>query len=205
MARRVHAPTSGRADTARMELMVSRPLRAFAAVVTAAVSVSALLVLGPAGTASAGVLDVTCTPPSSQNTTYTPPLTMAPQDVTVGGAAQFGPCASLSNPAITSGSSALTAPVRGFSCLELLNGGSFTFTITWNTGQTSTISANYSATIAGAALVITRTGTVTSGLFAGSTVLQVLTGPAADVLLCTAGLGTVSSVYSLTTLEITSL
>jgi hypothetical protein len=58
--------------------------------------------------------------------------------------------------------------------------------------------------VAGAVLVVTITGTVTSGLFAGDTVVQTVTGPATDILLCTAGLGTVSTVYSLVALEITS-
>ncbi|MEU4740456.1 hypothetical protein AB0G02_08285 [Actinosynnema sp. NPDC023658] len=176
-------------------------LRTAAAVVCAL----ALLVSGAAGTASAGVLDVTCTAPSSQNDTFTPPLTLAPQNVTVGIKAQYGPCVSLSNPAVTSGSTTVSALVPGLGCLELLNSGSLTFTIVWNTGQTSTISSNYTVDIVGAALVVTRTGTVTSGLFAGSAVLQVITGPAVDVLLCTAGLGTVSSTYSAVTMEITSL
>ncbi len=56
----------------------------------------------------------------------------------------------------------------------------------------------------GRRLVITNTGTVTAGTFTGSTVVQVITGPAADVLLCTAGLGTVPGIYSVITLEITS-
>ncbi|PSL52498.1 hypothetical protein B0I31_113171 [Saccharothrix carnea] len=182
-----------------------KSLRTFVATLMTLVSALALLVLGPAGTASAGVLDVTCTPPSSNSITYNPPLTRTPQDVTIGVSAQYGPCVSLSNPALTSGHRAISVLSPGFSCLELLNSGSVTFTITWNTGQTSTVSANYSATVVGAALVDVRTGTVTSGLFAGSTVLQTTTGPATDVLLCTAGLGTVSGIYSLVTLEITSL
>ncbi|MEU4745961.1 hypothetical protein AB0G02_36625 [Actinosynnema sp. NPDC023658] len=182
-----------------------KSLRSATAVLTTAVAALVLTVLGPAGTASAGVLDVTCTPPSSQVDTFTPPLSMTPQNVTVGITSQLGPCVSLSNPAITSGSINFSALVPGLSCLDLLQSGSITYTIVWNTGQTSTVSANYTVTIVGAALVVTRTGTVTSGLFTGSAVLQVITGPAADVLLCTAGLGTVSSTYSLVTLEITSL
>ncbi|MCE7000818.1 hypothetical protein LZG04_39280 [Saccharothrix sp. S26] len=173
-------------------------------VLMSAVSALSLAVLGPTGTASAGVLDVTCAPPSSRSTTYTPPLTVAPQDVTVQTTAQYGPCVSLSNPALTSGSRTSTVLAPGFGCLDLLAAGSFTYPIVWNTGQTSTISANYTSTIVGAALVITNTGTVTAGLFTGSTVVQVITGPATDVLLCTAGLGTVSSIYSVITLEITS-
>ncbi|MEU4449308.1 hypothetical protein AB0K14_38260 [Actinosynnema sp. NPDC050801] len=130
---------------------------------------------------------------------------MAPQTVTISVTAQYGPCVSPSNPAITSGSRTYTGQEPGRSCLDLLDSGSFTFTVTWNTGQTSTVSANDTSTIVGAALVVTATGTVTSGLFAGSSVVQVTTGPATDVLLCTAGLGTVAGIYSLTTLEITSL
>ncbi|MEU4769263.1 hypothetical protein AB0H12_39065 [Actinosynnema sp. NPDC023794] len=180
-------------------------LRTTTSTLMTAVSVVALLVSGPAGTASAGVLDVTCTPPSSQNDTYTPPLSMTPQDVSVVSTTQYGPCASLSNPAITSGSRTRTLLIPGRSCLDLVNSGSTTFSITWNTGQSSTISSNFTSTTVGAALVVTDTGTVTSGLFTGSTVVQVLTAPAVDVLLCTAGLATVSSIYSLMTLEITSL
>ncbi|MCE6995426.1 hypothetical protein LZG04_11495 [Saccharothrix sp. S26] len=182
-----------------------KSFRTAMAVLTTAVCTLTLLVAGPAGTASAGVLDVTCTPPSSQNHAYTPPLTLAPQDVTAHLTAQYGPCVSLSNPALTSGTRTSTTVLPGYGCLDLLNSGPSTFTITWNTGQTSTLSTNRTATVVGAALVVTHTGTVTSGLFTGSTVLQVLTGPATDVLLCTAGLGTVPSIYSLATLEITSL
>lgn len=182
-----------------------KSLRTAAATLMTAVSALALTVLGPAGTASAGVLDVTCIPPSSNTATYNPPLTMTPQDGALAVTAQYGPCVSLSNPALTSGSSSYTTPVSGRTCLDLLQSGTSAFTITWNTGQTSTVSANRTSTIVGAALVVTSTGTVTSGLFAGSAVVQVITSPATDVLLCTVGLGTVSSTYSLVTLEITSL
>jgi hypothetical protein len=57
----------------------------------------------------------------------------------------------------------------------------------------------------GALLVVTATGTVTSGLFSGDAVVVTQTGPAANVLLCTLGLGTVSGIYSTLVLEITSL
>jgi len=176
-----------------------------AASLITAVPVAASLVQGPTGTASAGVQDVTCTAPSSQSDTCTPPLTLTPQSVTVGSTTRYGPCVSLSNPAITSDSRTRTLLVPGRSCLDLLNSGSTTFTITSNTGQSSAISSNFTSTTVGATLVVTDTGTVTSGLFIGSTVVQVLTAPAADVLLRTAGLTTVSGIHSLMTLEITSL
>ncbi len=184
--------------------MLTSPRTAMAVLMTA-VSASALLVLGPAGTASAGVLDVTCAPPSSVTATYTPPLTTTPRNVAISSTAHYGPCTSLSHPAVTAGFRARTANDQEQTCFDLLDVVSLTFTITWNTGQTSTISANRTINIVGAALVLTDTGTVTSGLFAGSTVVQTTTGPAADVLLCTAGLGTVSSTYAFIALEITSL
>lgn len=65
-------------------------LRAVAATTMTAVSALALPVSGPASPASAGVLDVTCTAPSSQTDTYTPPLSMTPQNVTVGSATSTG-------------------------------------------------------------------------------------------------------------------
>lgn len=67
----------------RTESDDDQSLRAATAVLTTAVRTVALLVLGPAGTASAEVLDVTCAPPGGNNITYTPPVTAAPQDVTV--------------------------------------------------------------------------------------------------------------------------
>jgi hypothetical protein len=80
-----------------------------------------------------------------------------------------------------------------------------TIAITWNTGQTSTVSANFNTNVVGAVLEVVITGTVTSGLFQGDTVILNQTGPATQVLQCTLGLGTVSSIYSAVTLEITSI
>ncbi|MEU1390020.1 MULTISPECIES: hypothetical protein [unclassified Nonomuraea] len=166
-------------------------------------SVASGIMLLP-GAASAGVLDVTCSPPSSDTAIYDPPLTPTAQSSTLTASTQYGPCLSTSVSGLTAGSrGAQNTSVR--SCLDLLGAGTTTFTITWNTGQTSAVSGNRTTTIVGAALVVTITGTVTSGLFAGDSVLQTVTGPSADVLLCTAGLGTVSSIYSTVTLEITSI
>ena len=108
----VLAPTIGLAGTARMESSDDQSVTRGHSHLTTAACTLALLVLGSAGTASEGVLDVTCTPPSSQNDTFTPPLTLAPQNVTVGIKAQYGPCVSLSNPALTCGSTNVTALCR---------------------------------------------------------------------------------------------
>ncbi|HWU10773.1 MAG TPA: hypothetical protein VN520_31205 [Streptomyces sp.] len=156
-------------------------------------------------TSSDGLLDLTCTAPSSEATTYSPPLTLTPQDVNFSSTVQYGPCVSLSHPEIKSGSRSLQVLTPGRSCLTLLETAVSNYTITWNTGQTSTISGSRTATVVGAALVVTITGNATSGLFAGDSVVQTSIGPATDILACTLGPGSVASVYSTVTLEITSL
>jgi hypothetical protein len=173
--------------------------------------VSIVLVMACIGTvlvgtapANAGVLDVTCTPPSSNLNSYNPPLTTTPRTVTVSTTALYGPCVSVSQPAITSGSRTAGFTVTA-SCLDLLDPGTITYTITWNTGQSSTITSNYTVVAAGAVLTIASTGVVTSGLFAGDSVVTSYTGPATDITLCTLGLGTVASVYTVGVLEITSV
>jgi hypothetical protein len=186
-------------------LLRSRPVRLFSA---ACLLVGALLTAAPAGAAtssSSGLLDVTCTPPSSAVSSYSPPLTNTPQTSQSSISYQLGPCVSLSEPGITSGTATVVNQPRQRSCLDLLAGGSMTIGITWNTGQTSTVSANFNTTVVGALLQVVITGTVTSGQFQGDTVLLTQTGPATQVLLCTLGLGTVQSIYSTVILEITSV
>jgi hypothetical protein len=62
---------------------------------------------------SSGLLDVTCTPPSSAVSSYSPPLSNTPQTSQSTIFYQFGPCLSLSQPGITSGSSVVTNPPPG--------------------------------------------------------------------------------------------
>jgi hypothetical protein len=153
--------------------------------------------------AAAGVLDVTCTPPSTNVNTYTPPLTATPQTVVVNSSGQYS-CVSATVPGLTSGTRSVEVTAPGRSCLDLLAEFTITQTITWNTGQTSTISGTSTVAIAGATHVTTMTGTVMAGLFTGDSVLSTTVGPSAPILLCTLGLGTVSSTTSTLLLSITS-
>jgi hypothetical protein len=178
-----------------------RSRTALASLLTAAAIVFSVVATATPATASA--LDVTCV--GSQTSTFNPALTLTPQPVTVSASTQYGPCTSTSVPALTAGSRSATISYPSRSCRDLLDSASLTFTINWNTGQQSTISGNTTASVVGAALVVTITGNVTAGLFAGDSVISTVTGPATDITLCTAGLGSVSSIYSLVTLEITSL
>ncbi|MGW2277801.1 hypothetical protein [Streptomyces sp. NPDC001770] len=117
---------------------------------------------------------------------------------------QLGPCVSASTPAVTSGTATISAPPASRSCLSLLTAGTATITVTWNTSATSTLSLNRTVSLVGATIVNTYTGTVSSGLFAGDTVLMTIVQPSADITLCTLGLGTVASTYGTVVLEITS-
>jgi hypothetical protein len=155
---------------------------------------SLLAGMGPASAREAGLLDVTCIP-----------LSNTPQTSTSSANWQLGPCVSTSVPGLTSGTHSDAGAPRERTCLELLDSRTMVRTVTWNTGDTSTLTLNRTTTVSGAVLVITMTGTVTSGLFAGDTVVGTATGAATDILLCTLGLGTVSSVYTTTVLEITSV
>ncbi|MFI6510958.1 hypothetical protein ACIBCT_25410 [Streptosporangium sp. NPDC050855] len=131
--------------------------------------VAALLAPAPA---SAAVLDVTCT--GLQTTTYTPGVTLTPQTVQVNLDRNFGPCVSLSQPAVLSGTSNVVGNAT-LSCLDLLSPGDGTRTITWNTGQTSTYTYTRQIINLVGQTVRTETGSITSGLFAGKTVVQTTT------------------------------
>ncbi|WP_257132584.1 MULTISPECIES: hypothetical protein [unclassified Streptomyces] len=112
-------------------------------------------------------------------------------------------CTSLSVPAITSAPVTVhTVTIPSYSCLTLLNSAPTTISFTWNNGATTVVTGTRIVNLAAAVLTTTVTGTVTSGLFAGDTVVYQLIAPATDVLACTLGLGTVSRIDSIATLAI---
>ncbi|RBQ13794.1 hypothetical protein DP939_43950 [Spongiactinospora rosea] len=78
---------------------------------------------------------------------------MTAQDVSIDATTHYGPCASAGVPGLTSGSRTFQGS-GSRSCLSLLSSGTETFTITWNTGQTSTVSVAKLVTIVGATLVV---------------------------------------------------
>ncbi|WP_052868762.1 hypothetical protein [Streptomyces niger] len=114
----------------------------------------------------------------------------------------YGPCLLSSQPSVTSGTR--TSAVTGvLSCQALLTPTTDTFTITWNTGQTSAVRANVqSSLIEGTTFVVLMTGTVPGGLFRGSTFTQTNTGTAGDLLNCLSGSGGLPGSYPATVLTI---
>ena len=77
-------------------------------------------------------------------------------------------------------------------------------TIRWNTGETSSFTADRSVTDTGLVDVVTYTGTVTAGLFAGKPLVQTLVYPLVQFTLCAIPPGIVerSSLVNVTSIGI---
>ncbi|MEU4745880.1 hypothetical protein AB0G02_36200 [Actinosynnema sp. NPDC023658] len=174
-------------------------------VVSALAALSIVLALVPfatTGTAAAAGLDLTCTPPSSASLLFDPPATNSPQTETLTVSRQYGPCVSATHPDITSGHSGATGTAAGATCVSLLGANAITIPITWNNGQTSTLSGNNVSNMSGLTLTVVTTGTVTSGVFTGATFVHTIVYPSQNILLCNLGLGTLSALYGQVVLEI---
>ena len=146
--------------------------------------IAALAVVGmgfPSYSAMAGALDVTCA--GTQTVTYDPGLVLQPAATSIHFDNIFAPCVSATVPDLISGVSIGTA-TRTASCLDIAEPDSALLTFTWNTGQTSLFSYNRTVTTVGGTSVVTLTGVITSGLFAGDTAINITTGPAIDLLDC---------------------
>ncbi|MFT7839838.1 hypothetical protein Q5530_27160 [Saccharothrix sp. BKS2] len=173
-----------------------------ASVLAAVLMTVASIPLVAPGTAAAVGLDLTCTPPSSASLLFDPPATNSPQTMALSVSRQYGPCVSATRPDITSGHSSATGTSQGATCLSLLGANAITIPITWNTGETSTLSGNNVSSLSGLALTVVTTGTVTSGVFAGATFVHTIIYPSTNILLCNLGLGTLSALYGQVVLEI---
>lgn len=169
-------------------------------------AVTAILAIGgtliAAAPAEAAVIDVSCTSPNSTNViTFSPPLTLVNQPTVVSRSTSYQPCRAPRWPNLTYGKEAKTITMLD-DCTMVLGTLNVNFTITWNTGQTTTVSAVRTASLSGSNLVVTFNGTVTAGLFLGSNVNQVFVGSGVDLINCLAGRGSVKSIVSRVNLTI---
>lgn len=171
-----------------------RLIRAFAA---ATIAAAVGIPLG-AGTAQADPGGLTCAGTVTAN--YSPGLTLTSTQQSVNTNEIDAPCTSASNPDVTSGQSAVTIQTEA-GCLEVLQPGSAAKTFTWNTGETSLFSFNRSVSRPGGTSVVTLAGTITHGLFAGRTALEVITFPNPNLLGCLIPPG-VTSLFGVATLII---
>lgn len=102
--------------------------------------------------------------------TYQPGVTMQPRTVSITSSADYSSCVSSGTPTITSGGYGIVA--NGLvSCLA--GGVSITVTITWNTGETTTVAAVGLVVLRpGNEVVVVYQGTVTAGRFTGAAVVM---------------------------------
>jgi hypothetical protein len=126
-----------------------------------------LVLAAPAASASTELLSCGGT----GSNTYEPGVTNTPRTITVHSEAHYQPCTGTSD--ITSGHYELTATGTA-SCIG--GGFSITFTITWDTGETSSVTAVGILVLRPAnEIVVLYQGTVTAGTFMGATVRQTAT------------------------------
>jgi hypothetical protein len=169
------------------------------AVVVALGAIGGLISASPA---QAGLLDATCT--GTQTATYSPGLLLTPQFVFITASTSYTPCASVSDPAITSAHFGPSTFPTTMSCLDLLSTRSGSTTITWNTGETTTFSYTVTRTNSAGQYVSTYLGTVTAGKFLGDTVSQTFAGVTPNLIGCLAPPG-VTSESGAAVLEVTSI
>lgn len=121
-------------------------------------------------------LDATCT--GTRTVTYTPGIVLLEtREVDVAVSATYT-CLST---AVSSASSSFT--VHGPRSCVAAEGDSVAVTLTWNDGSTSTATYQQTAAYVGGTTVLTKTGSVQSGRFAGDSYLEVVTGPTVSGLL----------------------
>ncbi|MGB3442614.1 MAG: hypothetical protein WBA97_28050 [Actinophytocola sp.] len=170
--------------------------------ILAAVAASVLVGTVPA---HADILDVTCVPPSSAVVEFDPPLDNTASATDVSLSVQYGPCVSLSEGDLTSGSRTNEVSGAPLSCTNVLSPNTVTFTIAWNTGDTSTVTASRTITTTPALALVTLTGTVTSGLFAGDAFVEALVSSRLELVSCQLGLTTVDSLFGTVSTSISSV
>lgn len=141
--------------------------RSVAGVVVAVTVAAGLVAVAPAAQA-ADVELLSCVGTGAN--TFDPGVTLQLRPVTITSAANYGPCVSSGSPAITSGGYGVV--VTGLlSCLA--GSVSITVTITWNTGETTTVAANGVVVLRPAnETVVVYQGTVTAGRFSGAAVVM---------------------------------
>jgi hypothetical protein len=146
----------------------------------------AAMMAGAPSVASAGVGDFTCT--AGSVTTFSPGLLLQERQQNISFNVGYGNCLSTTEPKITSGtrSGSFSGP-RG--CLSAPPSGTSTFTVTWNTGQTSDVTAVSGGYDVAGQTVHTLTGTVIGGLFTGSAFVEAIPQVSLNLLGCLSGPG----------------
>ncbi|WP_141662932.1 hypothetical protein [Streptomyces sp. Wb2n-11] len=138
---------------------------------------------------------VQCT--GSETTTYSPGVVFRPRNISLTTTGSFTSCLDTTSQ-VTAGAYAETFTLFA-GCNNLLDDFTGQRVITWNTGATSVITGSGSSTAVLGQVITTFTGTVTQGLFQGSSVLQTITLPQPNTLKClTTGITEATGITTLT-------
>lgn len=171
-----------------------RPLTAILGGLTLAAG--SLLIATPASATSVSpttIRVITCT--GSEVDTLSPALTNTPKTVTTTVNAKYT-CLNPGGPTATAINYQVT---RTLSCEDLLLGRSGTLQLRWSNGKTSTFSFTSTVTEPNGTVVVTQTGSITAGLYAGAATQRVLTAPNLNLTACaTTGISQRTAISTLT-------
>lgn len=161
--------------------------------ITAAIIASAAPAGAAVSLAASGSSLVSCTGQETVN--YNPPLTDTPKNTIVtingklGSGALDGLCTA-SGTGITSGTYSETFTRPGASCAQVAFNDPGSRVITWNDGTQSTFTFTAQIQTLPAASVVTLTGSITAGRFAGHATVETIQIPQPNALQCsTTGIG----------------
>ncbi len=149
---------------------------------------------------------VHCT--GTETATFTPGLTNTPTMTQVSTDTNLSSCVHLLVPPLLMPATSSSNPVREYSCLTLIGGGTSNRVINWANGETSHYTAQVTSNIVQGNLVVVRTGVITAGRYAGrsivgTVVLTPLLGSSPDIGTKCATPEGLTSLSGVTTLEIT--
>ena len=137
----------------------------------------------PAKASAAGLLDLTCT--GTQTVTFSPGLLLTPQKTEIQANTSLEACLSASDGTVASGTST-SSRSSDISCVTLDEATSSTRTFRWSNGNTSTFAFNQTVTRATGVTVVTQTGTIVAGEFAGDAAVLTVTEAQLNVTQCLA-------------------
>ncbi|MFF2620619.1 hypothetical protein [Oerskovia jenensis] len=163
---------------------------AFATAGALGIALATSVVTAPAS--SADVLDASCV--GSVAVTYSPGLTLTPQAVTASASSSYPTC-------LTSETGVTSATASGsltdtLDCNSILTTTSGVKTYRWNDGTTSRFEYDRTSTRVLTQTVLTFTGTITAGKFAGSAAVETNVGASIGVLDCLSPGGVTSLSYT---------
>ncbi|MFN6442111.1 MAG: hypothetical protein RMY35_035310 [Nostoc sp. DedSLP01] len=112
--------------------------------------------------------------PGTQSTSFSPGLSLTPQQTTFKAVGSVSPCVSVGDPTINAGTFEATGTGL-FSCL-LNSTAPYSITYKWNNGKSSTVRYEFFTNVRGVGqTVFTGSGTVLSGEYVGARAVQTLT------------------------------